>query len=103
MIRTGAAFGLKPNDIMDMEYWEFNNYIIGYKAVLKREQEYIVTLAYQTAGFTNSKRKVKPLKHYLEKISSAFNKKSNDKVDMKKAKQVEETIAFLKKRKEENK
>ena len=51
-----------------MHLWEFNNYLIGYKDKLLRDQEYIVSLAYNTAAFNNSKKKPKPLRYYIEKL-----------------------------------
>ena len=100
VIREGAKYELKPNEIMNMHLWEFNNYIMGYKGRLQREQENIVRLAYTTAGFVNSKKKPKPLQVYLEKIAKSFNHKpDNTKVDVEKAKNIERTIEELKKAK----
>lgn len=86
-----------------MHLWELNNYVIGYKQLIRREQENIVSQAYQTAAFTNSKKKPKPLKYYLEKIKSAFSgNKGKYEVDTEKAKQIEDTIERLLKEKEVN-
>lgn len=86
---------------MDMHLWEFNNYIIGYRKKIRREQENIVTLAHTTASFHNAKR-LKPLQKYLEKIAKNFEKKTvnRNKVDVEKSKHVEEMIAKLKSKKE---
>lgn len=100
-MRLGASVGLTPTDIRQMHLWEFNNYVIGYKMVIKREQENIVTLAYQTAGFMNSKNKPKPLKHYLDKIRNAFlGRPNNNTVDVEKSKEIQATIDRLMKEKE---
>lgn len=93
---------MKPSDIMDMHLWEFNNYIIGYRKKIRREQENIVTLAHTTASFVNSSKRLKPLQKYLEKIAKNFEKKptNKNKVDVEKANQIESIIARLKKLKE---
>ena len=85
-----------------MHLWEFNNYIVGYRKRIKREQENIVTLAYTTAGFTNSSKRLKPLQHYLDKVAKSFEKRkpNKNKVDVEKAKDIERTIEMLKKQKE---
>lgn len=86
---------------MDMHLWEYNNYIIGYRKKIRREQENIVTLAHTTASFTNSSKRLKPLQHYLDKIAKNFEKrKVTKKVDIEKAHEIERTIEMLKKQKE---
>ena len=79
-----------------MHLFELNNYIKGYEEVIIRQHKESISLAYHTAAFTNSK-KVKPLKHYLDKIKSSDDiKKVNDKVDIAKSKSVLQKINFLK-------
>ena len=83
-----------------MYLWEFNNYVIGYNDKLLRDQEYIVSVAYQAAAFNNSKHKPKPLKHYIDKLrSSVKHTKNKDVVDVEKAKDIERKIEELKKKK----
>ena len=81
-----------------MELWQFNNYVIGYNEKLLRDQEYIITLAYQTAAFNNSKHKPKPLEFYLNKLRRAVKKgKTNtEKVDVEKSREIERKIRELK-------
>lgn len=84
-----------------MYLWQFNNYLMGYRNTLRRQQENIVSLAYQTAGFINSKKKPKPLSHYIEKIKARFSGKTNKYVvDIEKSKEIEKTIERLKQEKE---
>ena len=73
---------------------------MGYKEKLLRDQEYIISLAYNTAAFNNSKKKPKALKYYIQKLRNAARTKTTDKkpVDVEKSKQIEETIERLKKR-----
>lgn len=83
-----------------MYLWEFNNYIIGYNDKLLRDQEYIVSVAYQTAAFNNSKHKPKKLDYYIQKLRSKVKGKiSNDKVDVEKSHRIYERIEELKKTK----
>lgn len=77
--------GLKPTEVYELELWEFNRYIIGYRSQLKRDEANIIKTAYNTAAFTNSKRKPKPLSYYLGKIFS----NSNDLSDQERKKRVE--------------
>jgi hypothetical protein len=85
-----------------MYLWEFNNYVIGYNQKLVRDQEYIVSVAYQTAAFNNSKHKPKKLEYYINKIRRSANKKHKDTspVDVEKSKNIERQIEKLKKQKE---
>lgn len=81
-----------------MYLWEFNNYIIGYNDKLLRDQEYIVSVAYQTAAFNNSKHKPKKLDYYIQKLRSKIKgKTSNDNVDVEKSHRIYERIEELKK------
>lgn len=82
-----------------MYLWEFNNYMIGYNEKLIRDQEYITTLAYETAAFSNSKHKPKKLEYYLHKIR---HKKDTGKVDIEKSHYIEEQIERLKRGGEQN-
>lgn len=81
-----------------MELWQFNNYVIGYNEKLLRDQEYIVTVAYQAAAFNNSKHKPKPLEFYLNKLRHAVKKgKTNtEKVNVEKSREIERKIRELK-------
>lgn len=88
---------------MEMEYWQFNNYLVGYREILKREQQNIVSLAYQMASFNNSKKKPKPLKYYLDKIANSFNmNRKKETVNVDESKRIEKIIQELKKKKEVN-
>lgn len=69
----GASVELTPNEILDMELWQFNNYIKGYEQRMINKQKQEISLAWHTAVFNNQK-KIKPLKTYLEKIQP--NKKN---------------------------
>lgn len=82
-----------------MTLWEFNNYVIGYNDKLLRDQEYIVSLAYQTAAFNNSKHKPKKLEYYINKLRNSIKKKtkSTEKVDIEKSRYIEKQIEELKK------
>lgn len=83
-----------------MYLWEFNNYVIGYNDKLLRDQEYIVSVAYQTAAFNNSKHKPKKLEYYIQKLRRKIKgKKDTDVVDVKKSHQIYEKIEELKKAK----
>lgn len=83
-----------------MYLWEFNNYIIGYNDKLLRDQEYIVSVAYQTAAFNNSKHKPKKLDYYIKKLRNKVKgKKDNDVVDVEKSHRIYEQIEELKKTK----
>lgn len=83
-----------------MTLWEFNNYVIGYNDKLLRDQEYIVSLAYQTAAFNNSKHKPKKLEYYINKLRNSVKKKtkSTEKVNVEKSRYIEKQIEELKKR-----
>lgn len=81
-----------------MYLWEFNNYVIGYNDKLLRDQEYIVSVAYQTAAFNNSKHKPKKLEHYIQKLRNRIkHEKDNDVVDVEKSRHIYEKIEELKK------
>ena len=82
-----------------MTLWEFNNYVIGYNDKLLRDQEYIVSLAYQTASFNNSRHKPKKLEYYINKLRNSVKKKtkSTEKVDTEKSRYIEKQIEELKK------
>lgn len=79
-----------------------NRYVIGYREKLKRDQADIVKLAYQTAAFTNSKQRPRPLAYYLGKIMNT-NKKSKQKAfeDIAWAKEMDKKVADALKRMEE--
>ena len=83
-----------------MYLWEFNNYIIGYNDKLLRDQEYILSTAYQTAAFNNSKHKPKKLEYYIEKLRRKIKGKqtSSDTVDVEKSHYIYEKIEELKKK-----
>ena len=87
---------MKPSDIYDMHLWEFNNYMLGYNQKLLRDQEYIVSVAYQTAAFNNSKKKPKRLDYYIQRIRNSAKNKDNDIVDVEKSKYIERRIQELK-------
>lgn len=75
MIFLGAGVGLKPSDIYDMELWEFNAYIKGYKEVFYKEQMNLMKQAYYTGMFGNSNnKKPKSLEHYLDQVEKNFRK-----------------------------
>lgn len=96
----GASVGLKPKDIYDMELWEFNFYVKGYKDVFFNEQMNIMKLAYNSGMFSReSKSKPKPLGYYLNKIEKSFykNEYKNVKVDKEKSMEIYRTIERLKK------
>lgn len=85
-----------------MYLWEFNNYVIGYDDKLLRDQEYIISVAYQAAAFNNSKRKPKKLEYYIMKLRNSIkNKNKNyDEVDVEKSKYIERKIQELKQKRE---
>lgn len=71
----GASVGLIPSEVFNSEFWMINRFIIGYDQKIKNEQANIIKVAYNTAAFMNSKRKPKPLKHYIDKIlNTKYNK-----------------------------
>lgn len=79
-----------------MHLWEFNHYVKGYEEVLVRNARDLVTVAYHTAAFTNSKKRPKSLKHYLDKIKSSSDvRKINDVVDTQKSKGIMSKISQL--------
>ena len=80
-----------------MYLWQFNNYILGYNEKLLRDQEYLITVAYQTAAFNNSKHKPKKLDYYIQKLRSKIKDKNNDVVDIEKSHHIYEKIEELKK------
>jgi hypothetical protein len=82
--------------------WSFNRYVIGYREKLKRDQADIVKLAYQTAAFTNSKQRPRPLAYYLGKILNS-DKKSKQKAlkDIEWAKEMDKKVEEALKRMEE--
>lgn len=80
-----------------MYLWEFNNYILGYNEKLLRDQEYLITVAYQTAAFNNSKHKPKKLDYYIQKLRNKIKGKNNDVVDIEKSHRIYEKIEELKK------
>lgn len=93
--------GLKPHEVEDMCLWEFNNYMIGYNNKLLRDQEYITTLAYETAAFSNSKKKPKKLEYYINRLRQKVKGKINDKTDKAKADYIEQKIEELKRKRGE--
>lgn len=72
--------------------------MLGYNEKLIRDQEYITTLAYQTAAFNNSKHKPKKLEYYLDKIRRLTRKRTvnKEKVDVEKSRYIEQKIKELK-------
>lgn len=74
-----------------MHLWEYNNYLIGYRSVIREREELIIKLAYNTAAFINTKQKPKPLEYYIQKIRHQFKPKtkSNAKVDVNKSKMID--------------
>lgn len=70
--------------------------MIGYNNKLLRDQEYITTLAYETAAFSNSKNKPKKLEYYINKLRRKSKGTNYDKVDLAKSRYIEEQIEKLK-------
>lgn len=64
---------MKPNEVLDMELWQFNNYVKGYQERIKEQQKRDISLAWHMARFNNQK-KIKPLQKYLDEIDKANNK-----------------------------
>lgn len=62
-------------DIYDMELWEFNLCIEGYRDRIKEQEKRIIKGAYYTAYFTNGK-KIKGLNYYLKAIDESGQKKT---------------------------
>lgn len=91
----GAEVGLKPDEIWDMELWEFNNYQLGYRNYIKQKEKDIVKTAYYTAVFVRSKKN-KKLSTYLKQIDSENNpKKAKNKEKLKFAREMDEKISKI--------
>ncbi len=96
---AGAEVGLKPNEIYDMEYWEFNFYMKGYREKLYHDDINIMKLAYNTGMLSReSKKKPKSLEHYLNEIDKAYHKGmyKDVPVDKEKSKSIYKKIQELK-------
>lgn|GEM_PF-1705939 len=59
IIRTGAQAGLKPNEIWDLELWEYNNFILAGENRQKREISSAILSGYYTAYYMNGGKKAK--------------------------------------------
>ena len=72
-------------------------YSIGYRERMRMKQEDDLALAYHVAAFNNSK-KPKKLQYYIKKLRNSYWQKAGSRIkpDGEKAKQIEETIAKLK-------
>lgn len=99
LIKIGAEVGLKPQDIYDMELWEFNNYIKGYKRKIYNDQKNLMTLAWYTGYFANPYNKKKSLDHYLNKLTNkiTMEENKNKPVDTKWSKIIHQRIQEMKK------
>ena len=56
----------------------FNRYCIGYAEKRKHDAADIVRLAYQTAAFTNTPKRPKPMQYYLDKIFKPTSRGSKE-------------------------
>ena len=96
---AGAEVGLKPKDIYDMEYWEFNFYLKGYRERLYHEEVQLMKQSYNTGMLSReSKRKPKSLEYYINQIDREFHKVDyrNTPVDTQKSRKIYEEITKLK-------
>ena len=96
---AGAEVGLKPNEIYDMEYWEFNFYMKGYREKMYHDDINIMKLAYNTGMLSReTKKKPKSLEHYLNEIDKAYHKGMyrDVPVDKEKSKSIYQKIQELK-------
>lgn len=95
----GAEVGLKPYEIYNMEYWEFNFYLKGYREHFYKQEVDLMKLAYNTGMLSReTKHKPKSLEHYLEKIDKKYhgNPYRNAPVDVKKSREIYEKIQKMK-------
>lgn len=69
----GAKCGLTPNEVLDLEYWQFCACVEGYEQRLQDLLPLTVLTGYYTGYYTNTKRPKKP-QAIIAKMSSSQEK-----------------------------
>jgi len=59
IVRTGAGCGLKPNEIWELELWEYNNYINAFEIKQKENVAQAILNGFYTAYYMNGGKKTK--------------------------------------------
>jgi len=60
--------GLKPNEIWELELWEFNTYVTAFKEKQKSEISQAILTGYYAAYYTNGGKKVKTPNELISKM-----------------------------------
>lgn len=59
ILKIGAMSGLKPQEIYELELWEFNTYVLAMQEQQKQNQSQAILTGYYTAYYTNGGKKAK--------------------------------------------
>lgn len=77
IIKTGALAGLKPNEIWELELWEYNTYIIAFQDSQKSDISNAILTGYYTAYYMNGGKKAKNPNELIKEVYSQKPKKQS--------------------------
>lgn len=67
-MRSGAIAGLKPQEIWDLELWEYNTWISAYEEKRRQATAEAIMTGYYAAYYTNGGKKAKSPNELIKKL-----------------------------------
>ena len=89
IVKTGATYNLKPQEVFELELWKYNAYVTARQDSQKEEAVNAILTGYYTAYYMSGGSKAKSPKELIDKLYNEKQSLSDGFADIERIKRME--------------